>query len=95
MGPVNPPHCSIIEDRLLFGGEQPVDRVADGATVLKTPGLAQPGSPAVRADVGEVQHPARARVRPPVGDRGVDQPQQLELGLGAHARSDRAEERHY
>src|SRR5665811_890841 len=45
----------------------------------------------VRADVGEVEHPAHAGVRPPVGDRSVDQPQKLELGPGAHARGDRAE----
>jgi hypothetical protein len=45
----------------------------------------------VRAEVGEVKDPARARVRPPVADRAIDQPRQLELGLRAHARADRAE----
>ena len=86
-----PPRLDQIEDRLLLAGQQPVHRIADRRPVLQTPGLPQPRTPAVRADVGEVQHPARARVRPPVLDGAVDQPQQLELGLGAHARGDRAE----
>jgi hypothetical protein len=30
-------------------------------------------------------------VRPTIGDRPIDQPQKLELGGRAHARSDRAE----
>ena len=45
----------------------------------------------MRAHICEVKHPARARVRPPVPDRTIDQAQQLELGLRAHARGDRAE----
>jgi len=80
-----------IEDRLLLPGEQPVDRAAAGIAVLERPGLSQPLSPAVRADVGEIEHPAGSRVRPAVGDRAIDQPQQLELGLRAHACGDRAE----
>jgi len=80
-----------IEDRPLLPPEQPVHRAAAGIAVLQAAGLPQPPSPAVRAHVGEVKHPARPRVRPAIGDRGVDQPQQLELGPGAHARGDRAE----
>jgi len=45
----------------------------------------------MRAAISQIQHPARPRVRPPVGDRVVDQPQQLELDLRTHARGDRAE----
>ena len=80
------PFLDQTEDRLLLGFQQPVDRLADRPTVLQTPGLSQSPTPAVRAHVGEVP-----RVRPPVLDRAVDQPQQLELGLSAHARGDRAE----
>ena len=86
-----PPFLDQIEDRSLLRRKQPVNRVADRPAVLKTSGLAQSLTPAVRADVGEVKHPARARVRPPVLERAIDQPQQLELGLRAHPRSDRAE----
>ena len=63
-----------------------MDRLADRPAVLETPGLTQPLTPAVRADIGEIKDQARPRVRPPFLDRAVDQPQQLELGLGAHAR---------
>ena len=81
-----------IEDRLLLPLEQPMNRAADqDRRSSSVPVSPQPLTPAVRADVGEVKHPARAGVRPPVGDRAVDQPQQLELGLGAHARGNRAE----
>ena len=45
----------------------------------------------MRAAISQIQHPARPRVRPPVGDRLVDQPQQLELELRTHTRGDRAE----
>jgi hypothetical protein len=86
-----PPLLDQIEDRLLLPAQQPVDRITDRGTVIQRARLPQPRPPAVRAYIGEVEHPARVRVRPPVGDRGVDQPQQLELGLRAHARSDRAE----
>ena len=86
-----PPGLDQTEDRLLLPGQQPVHRLTDRPAVLKRPRLPQLGTPPIRADVGEVQHPARPGVRPPVGDRSVDQPQQLELGLRAHARSDRAE----
>ena len=87
-----PPLLDQIEDRLLLWGQQPVNGIADRPPVLETPGLPQPRTPAMRADVGEVKHLAHARMRPPVLDRPVDQPQQLELGLRAHARGDRAEE---
>src|SRR5512144_1031744 len=65
--------------------------IADRPPVLETPRLPQPPTPTMRTDVGEVKHAARARMRPPILDRAVDQPQQLELGLRAHARGDRAE----
>ena len=92
MRPVNPPpFLDQIEDRLLLPGQQPVNGRADRTAVLQRARLTQPRTPAVRADVGEVKHPARAHVRPPVPDRAIDQPQQLELGLRAHARGDRAE----
>jgi hypothetical protein len=45
----------------------------------------------MRALIDELQHPARPRVRPAIGDRTIDQPQQLGLGLRAHPRGDRAE----
>lgn len=80
-----------IKDLALLPGQQPMHRAAAGIAVLKRAGLAQPLSPAVRADIGEVKHSAAPRVRPAVRDRSVDQPQQLELGPGAHARGDRAE----
>ena len=66
-------------------------RAATWIAVLERARSPQPRPPAVRAHVLDLEHPARARMRPPVGDRTVDQPQQLELGLGAHARGDRAE----
>jgi hypothetical protein len=65
--------------------------ITDRPPILEAPRLPQPRTPAVRADVGEIQDPARAGMRPPVPDRTIDQPQELELGLGAHARRDRAE----
>jgi hypothetical protein len=68
-----------------------MDSLTNRPTILQRPRLTQPGPPAMHADVGEIQDPTRARVRPPVPDRPVDQPQQLELSLDAHARSDRAE----
>src|SRR5450755_388431 len=80
-----------IEDRLLLPRQDAVNRPATPIAVLERPGLPESLPPSVRADVGEVEHPAHAGVRPPVGDRAVDQPQQLELGPGAHARGDRAE----
>ena len=85
------PFLDQIEDHPLLDREQAVDRLADRPAVLETPGLTQSLTPAVRADIGEIKDQARPRVRPPVLDRAVDQPQQLELGLGAHARGDRAE----
>jgi hypothetical protein len=63
-----------IEDRLLLPGQQAVDRATPGITILQCAGVAQPLAPAVRADIGEVQHRARPGVRPPVGDGTVDQP---------------------
>ena len=80
-----------LENRLLLPGQQSVSGIADRPSVLEAPGLPQSRTPAVRADIGEIEHPARARVRPPVPNGTVDQPQQLELGLRAHARGDRAE----
>ena len=85
------PFLDQIEDRLLLAGQQPVNGIANRPAVLQTPGLAQPLTPPVGTDVGEVEHPARPGVRPPIQDGAVDQPQQLELGLSAHARGDRAE----
>jgi hypothetical protein len=80
-----------IEDLPLLPGQQPVHRAATGIAIRLRPCLPQPLSPAVRAHVGDVKHPAAPRVRPSVRDRSVDQPQQLELGLRAHARGTRAE----
>jgi hypothetical protein len=79
------------KDLLLLALQQPVDRIAHRPAVIQRPGLTQSLTPAVRAHVGEVKHSARAGMRPPVRDRAVDQPQQLELGLGAHTPRDRAE----
>ncbi len=84
------PSLDQIEDRLLLPGEDPVDGVADRPQVFQAAGLPQAGAPAVRAHVGELEHRAGPQVRPPLGSRGVDQAQQLELGLGAHALRDRA-----
>jgi hypothetical protein len=85
--PIHPsPLLDQIDDRLLLAGQQPMDRLTDRSAVFQTPGLAQSLTPAVRADVGEVKHLTRASVRPPIPDSAVDQPQQLELGLGAPAR---------
>ena len=80
-----------IEDRLLLPGQQPVDRAAARTAVLQRAGLPQPLTPVMRATVRQIKHPARPRVRPPIRHRLVDQPQQLELDLRAHARGDRAE----
>jgi len=92
MRPIHPsPLLDQIDDRLLPRSQQPMDRLTDRSAVFQTPGLAQSLTPAVRADVGEVKHLTRASVRPPIPDSAVDQPQQLELGLGAPARGDRAE----
>ena len=65
-------------------------RVADRGTVIERPVLAQPGAPTVHAHVGDLEHRARPHVRPAGADRGIDQPNQLELGLRAHALRDRA-----
>ena len=83
------PRLDQIEDRLLLPRQDAVDRAATRIVVLERPGLPQPRPPAVRADVGEAEHPARSGVRPAVRDSGVDQPQQLELGPGAQARGER------
>src|SRR5664279_4075553 len=80
-----------IQDLGLLPGEQAVDRAATGIAVLQAAGMYEPLPPPVRADVGEVEHLARSSMRPTVPDRAVDQPQQLELGLRAHARGNRAE----
>jgi len=80
-----------IEDRLLLPLKDAVHRAAARIVVLEAAGLPHPRPPAMRADVGEVKHPARPGVRPAIVDGAVDQPQQLELGPGAHARGDRAE----
>ena len=48
--------------------------------------VSRTATPPMRAHILQVEDPARARVRPPVPDGTVDQPQQLELGLRAHAR---------
>ena len=85
------PGLDQIKDRLLLPGQQPVNGIADRTAILQTPGLPQPLPPAVRTNVLDLKHPARPGVRPPVGDRTIDQPQQLELGLRAHARGNRAE----
>jgi hypothetical protein len=45
-----------------------VDRSATAIAVLERPGLAQALTPAARADIGKVEHPARPGVHPPVGD---------------------------
>src|SRR5947209_11804567 len=86
-----PPLLDQIEDRLLLPLQQPVHRAAARTAVIEAARLAQSLAPAVSAHVGEVKHPARSRVRPSITDGAVNQPQQLELGLGAHARGDRAE----
>ena len=92
MRAVNPaPGLDQLEDRLLLPLEQPVDRATTRTAVLQRAGLPQTRPPAVRALIDELQHPARPRVRPTVRDRVIDQPQQLELNLRAHARGDRAE----
>src|SRR3954471_18753487 len=80
-----------VQDRLLLPDQQAMDRGADRRAVLERAGLAQPGTPAVRAHVGELQHAAGTQVRPARAGRRLDQAQQLELGLGAHAAGDRAE----
>ena len=59
------PFLDQIEDRLLLAGQQPVNGIANRPAVLQTPGLAQPLTPPVRTDVGEVEHLARPGVRPP------------------------------
>ena len=80
-----------IEDRLLLprpaaGGPR---RRPDGRPpACRSPAAAHASD---ARDVRQIKHPARPRVRPPVRHRPVDQPQQLELGLRAHARGDRAE----
>ena len=61
------PGLDQIEDRLLLKGQQPVDRLADRQAVLQTPGLPQPRPPAMRADVGEIQHLARRVCAHPPG----------------------------
>src|SRR4051812_33088142 len=80
-----------VQDRLLLPDQQAMDRGADRRAVLQRAGLAQAGAPAVRAHVGELEHRARAHLRPAGRGRGVDQAQQLELGLRAHTSPDRAE----
>ena len=86
-----PPRLDQIEDRLLLPLKQPVDRTATWIVGPQACRLPQAGAPAMRTHVLDLQHPARSGVRPPIGDRTVDQPQQLELDLRAHARGDRAE----
>lgn len=71
--------------------KQPMNRAATRITVLERARVSEPLTPAVRADVSEVEYPAAAGVRPPVGDCSINQPQKLELGPGAHARGNRAE----
>ena len=80
-----------IEDRLLLLRQDPVHPVADRRTVLQRARLGEPSAPAVHAHILDLEHPARTRVRPPGRHRAIDQPHQLELGLRAHARGDRAE----
>ncbi len=62
-----------------------------GARSSSEPWFAQPGSPAVHAHVSDLQYLTRAHVRPAAGDRVLDEAQQPELGLSAHATWDRAE----
>ena len=85
------PGLDQIEDRLLLPRQDAVHRPAARTAVLQRAGVAQPRPPVMRATVRQIQHPARPGVRPAVRDRGVDQPQQLELDLRAHPRGDRAE----
>jgi len=85
-----PPGLDQLHDRLLLPSQQAVHRVADRRTVIERAIIAQPRTPPMRTHVGQFEHRARTRVRPAATDRGVDQAQQLELGLGAHARRDRA-----
>src|SRR5207244_687088 len=85
------PGLDQLEDRPLLPIEDPVHGTTARITVLQAAGVTQSLTPAVRADVGELKDSARPGVRPPVSDRAVDQPQQLELGPCAHARGDRAE----
>ena len=63
-----------IEDRLLLPRQDPVHGPTTPTAVLERASLPQPLPPAMRPNVGEIQHPARAGVRPPVADRAVDQP---------------------
>jgi hypothetical protein len=85
------PGLDQIKDRLLLPRQDAVDRAATGITVLQRARFPQPRPPVMRATVSQIQHPARPRVRPALRHGLVDQPQQLELDLRAHARGDRAE----
>ena len=79
------------EDRQLLPLKDAVNRAATGITVLERARFPQPRPPVMRATVSQIQHPARPRVRPALRHGLVNQPQQLELDLRAHARGDRAE----
>ena len=85
------PGLDQIKDGLLLPRQDAVDRAATGITVLQRARFPQPRPPVMRATVSQIQHPARPRVRPAIRHGLVDQPQQLELDLRAHARGDRAE----
>jgi hypothetical protein len=79
-----------IEDRLLLPTEQPVHRAA-GIAVLERARLPQPCPPAVRADVSEVEHPARPRVRPPSATAASISPGSSSLVSALTHAGDRAE----
>jgi hypothetical protein len=78
-----------VEDRPLL--QDAVHRLTDRRAVLERAALAQTRPRAVSAHVAELERRARAHVRPGGGGRAIDQAQQLELGLRAHALRDRAE----
>jgi hypothetical protein len=80
-----------IEDRLLLPAKDPMHRVTDRPAILERARLLKLPAPAVHAHVLDLEHPARTRVRPPGRNGAVDEAHQLELGLRAHARRDRAE----
>ena len=92
MRPVHPPPLfDQIEDRLLLPVQDPVHRAATRMTVFERAGVQQPLAPMMRATISQIEHAARPGVRRPLADSAIDQPQQLELGLRAHARGNRAE----
>src|ERR1700758_3186291 len=77
-----------VEESILHGHAKLLHITPGNPTLVDLRALSPP---AMRTEVGEVQALTRPGVRPPIANGPVDQPQQLELGLRAHTRGDRAE----